>query len=160
MRSLHEVQGLDDDTLDSALRDYRGELDALDDDMATAFAALPEERRALVTNHHVFGYLADRFDFRVVGAVIPSGTTLASPSAADLRDLASAIEDAGVPTIFVDASQPARLAEVLADEVDVHVRIRSLATESLTPEGEGAATYLEMMRANTEAIVDGLSARN
>ncbi|WIB27851.1 zinc ABC transporter substrate-binding protein AztC [Curtobacterium sp. MCSS17_015] len=157
---LHEVQGLDDDTLDSALRDYRGELDALDDDMATAFAALPEERRALVTNHHVFGYLADRFDFRVVGAVIPSGTTLASPSAADLRDLASAIEDAGVPTIFVDASQPARLAEVLADEVDVHVRIRSLATESLTPEGEGAATYLEMMRANTEAIVDGLSARN
>jgi zinc/manganese transport system substrate-binding protein len=64
-----------------------------------------------------------------------------------------------VPTIFVDASQPARLAEVLADEVDVHVAIRSLATESLTAEGGGAASYLEMMRLNTDAIVDGLSVR-
>lgn len=157
---LHEVPELDDDALDTALGDYRDELAALDADMTEAFAALPEDRRALVTNHHVFGYLADRFDFRVVGAVIPSGTTLASPSAADLRDLASAIEEADVPTIFVDASQPARLAEVLADEVDVHVAIRSLATESLTPEGEGAATYLEMMRSNTDAIVDGLSIGN
>ena len=156
---LHDVPGLDDARLDTALDDYRDDLTDLDQDMTAAFAALPEDRRALVTNHHVFGYLADRFDFRVVGAVIPSGTTLASPSAADLRDLAAAIEDAGVPTVFVDASQPARLAEVLADEADVHVRIRSLATESLSAEGQGAATYLEMMRSNTAAIVDGLSAR-
>jgi zinc/manganese transport system substrate-binding protein len=154
---LHAVPGLDNGALDTALGDYRDELAALDHDMTEAFATIPEDRRALVTNHHVFGYLADRFGFRVVGAVIPSGTTLASPSAADLRDLAEAIEEARVPTIFVDASQPARLAEVLADEVDVHVVIRSLATESLTPEGKGAATYLEMMRSNTEAIVDGLS---
>jgi zinc/manganese transport system substrate-binding protein len=146
--ALHEVDGIDD-----------AALDALDDDMATAFAALPDDGRALVTNHHVFGYLADRFDFRVVGAVIPSGTTLASPSAADLRDLTTAIEEAGVRTIFDDASQPARLAEVLAEEADVHVDVTALATESLSPPGEGAATYLEMMRSNTEDIVTGLSAR-
>ncbi len=135
---------------------YLDELAALDDEMTEAFATIPQERRALVTNHHVFGYLADRYGFRVVGAVIPSGTTLASPSAADLRDLADAIEQAGVPTIFADLSQPARLAEVLADEVDVHVEIRSLATESLTADG-AAATYLGMMRANTASIVAGLS---
>jgi zinc/manganese transport system substrate-binding protein len=156
---LHEVDGIDDAALDAGLRAYGDELDALDDDMTAAFAALPEDRRALVTNHHVFGYLADRFGFRVVGAVIPSGTTLASPSAADLRDLTTAIEEAGVPTIFVDASQPARLAEVLAEEADVHVDVTALATESLSPPGEGAATYLEMMRSNTADIVTGLSAR-
>ena len=156
---LHEVDGIDDAALDAGLQAYGAELDALDDDMTTAFAALPEDSRALVTNHHVFGYLADRFDFRVVGAVIPSGTTLASPSAADLRDLTTAIEEAGVRTIFVDASQPARLAEVLAQEADVHVDVTALATESLSPPGEGAATYLEMMRSNTEDIVTGLSAR-
>ena len=138
---------------------YREQLEELDAAMTASFATLPEDRRALVTNHHVFGYLADRFDFRVVGAVIPSGTTLASPSAADLRDLAAAIEEAGVPTIFADASQPARLGEVLAEEVDVHVAIRPLATESLTAEGP-ASTYLGMMRANTDAIVDGLSISN
>jgi zinc/manganese transport system substrate-binding protein len=138
---------------------YTERLEDLDAAMTSAFAALPEDRRALVTNHHVFGYLADRHGFRVVGAVIPSGTTLASPSAADLRDLADAIDEAGVPTIFADASQPARLAEVLADEVDVHVTIRPLATESLSEDGD-AATYLGMMRSNTAAIVDGLSISN
>ncbi|MFS0728972.1 metal ABC transporter substrate-binding protein [Curtobacterium sp. 1P10AnD] len=136
---------------------YRAELAALDDEVAAALATVPAERRALVTNHHVFGYLADRYDFRVVGAVIPSGTTLASPSAADLRDLATAIEDAGVPTIFADLSQPARLAEVLADEVGVEVTITPLATESLTPTGP-ASTYVGMTRSNADAIADGLSA--
>lgn len=138
---------------------YLDELATLDTTMSDAFATIPVGRRALVTNHHVFGYLADRYGFRVVGAVVPSGTTLASPSAADLRDLATAIEDAGVPTVFADLSQPERLAQVLADEVDLHVEVRALATESLTADGD-AATYLGMMRANTDAIVAGLSARN
>ena len=160
-RMVDVVEALDDGLRDAGIDPtgtdgYLDELSSLDDEMTRAFAGIPEDRRALVTNHHVFGYLADRYGFRVVGAVIPSGTTLASPSAADLRDLASAIDEAGVPTIFADLSQPARLAEVLADEVDVHVEIRSLATESLTADGE-ASTYLGMMRSNTDAIVDGLS---
>lgn len=160
-RMVDVVEALDDE-LDAVGIDapgtgaYTDRLDALDTDMTAAFDTVPANRKALVTNHHVFGYLADRYGFRVVGAVIPSGTTLASPSAADLRDLADAIEQAGVPTIFADASQPARLAEVLAEEVDVQVSIRSLATESLTEDG-AASTYLGMMRSNTEAIVDGLT---
>ncbi|MFJ3322477.1 MULTISPECIES: metal ABC transporter substrate-binding protein [unclassified Curtobacterium] len=163
-RMVDVVEALDDDLRDVGVRatgtaDYLDALHALDGEMEQAFGALSPGQRALVTNHHVFGYLADRYGFRVVGAVIPSGTTLASPSAADLRDLADAIEGAGVPTVFADASQPARLAQVLADEVDVHVEIRSLATESLTADGP-ASTYLGMMRSNTEAIVDGLSVRN
>lgn len=163
-RMVDVVEALDADLRDAGVEPtgtdaYLDELATLDDEMTEAFAGIPEERRALVTNHHVFGYLADRYGFRVVGAVIPSGTTLASPSAADLRDLAAAIDEAGVPTIFADLSQPARLAEVLADEVDVHVRIRSLATESLTEDGD-ASTYLGMMRSNTDAIVAGLSIYN
>ncbi|WP_022906110.1 metal ABC transporter substrate-binding protein [Curtobacterium sp. B18] len=158
------VESLDDDLRDVGIRatgtaDYLDALHALDGEMERAFGALGPGQRALVTNHHVFGYLADRYGFRVVGAVIPSGTTLASPSAADLRDLADAIEETGVRTVFADASQPARLAEVLAEEVDVHVDIQPLATESLTTDGP-ASTYLGMMRSNTEAIVDGLSVRN
>ncbi|WP_350355064.1 metal ABC transporter substrate-binding protein [Curtobacterium sp. DN_7.5] len=161
-RRMAEVVSALDDALDEVGIDapgadgYRAQLDALDGEVATAFATVPADRRALVTNHHVFGYLADRYGFRIVGAVIPSGTTLASPSAADLRDLATAIEDAGVPTIFADLSQPARLAEVLADEAGIQVTITPLATESLTATGP-ASSYLGMTRSNAEAIVDGLS---
>jgi zinc/manganese transport system substrate-binding protein len=159
-RMVDVVEALDDELRAAGIEPtgttaYLDELAVLDHEMTAAFAGIPADRRALVTNHHVFGYLADRYDFRVVGAVVPSGTTLASPSAADLRDLADAIEEAGVPTIFADASQPARLAEALAEEVDVRVTIRPLATESLAEDGD-ASTYLGMMRSNASAIADGL----
>ncbi|OUZ07588.1 zinc ABC transporter substrate-binding protein [Aeromicrobium sp. PE09-221] len=135
---------------------YLDELDALDRHMGDAFDAIPADRRSLVTNHHVLGYLADRYDFEVIGAVIPSGTTLASPSAADLDSLATAITQNDVPAIFADSSQPDRLAQVLADTADIEVEVVSLYSESLTAEGE-AATYLGMMRANTDAIASALS---
>lgn len=136
---------------------YRADLQRLDAEMSTAFAAIPAERRALVTNHHVFGYLADRFGFRVVGAVIPGGTTLAAPSTSDLADLVSAIDEAGVTTIFAESSSPDRLVGALADEADRRVAVTELFTESLTDAAGGAPDYLTMMRVNTERIADGLS---
>lgn len=151
------IPGVDEEVVGANADAYRAELELLDAEMVEAFSAIPENRRALVTNHHVFGYLADRFGFRVVGAVIPGGTTLAAPSAADLRDLASAIEEADVPTIFAESSQPDRLVQVLASEAGVEVDVAELFTESLTEPGDGADTYLTMMRTNTERIADGLS---
>jgi zinc/manganese transport system substrate-binding protein len=155
--ALAEVDGVDRDELDRSVAAYRSELERLDDDMAAAFADIPEGHRALVTNHHVFGYLADRFDFEVVGAVIPGGTTLAAPSASDLADLVDAVEDTGVPAIFAESSSPDRLVQALASEADVHVEVIELYTESLTDADGGAPDYLTMMRVNTERITTGLT---
>lgn len=130
---------------------------ALDAEVEQLLSVVPEERRVLVTNHHVFGYLADRYGFRVLGAVIPGATTLASPSAADLADLAAVIEQARVPVLFADASSPTQLVDALADTVELEVSVVSLWTESLSPPGEGAETYPEMMRANARSIADALT---
>ncbi|NUJ87741.1 zinc ABC transporter substrate-binding protein [Plantibacter sp. MCCC 1A11337] len=154
---LEEIPTLDAAELQANAATYTAGLEALDAEMAEAFAAIPAEQRKLVTNHHVFGYLAARYDFQVIGAVIPSGTTLAAPSASDLEELSTAIEEAGVRTIFADSSQPDRLVQVLADEADVDVAVVPLFTESLTAESGDAPTYLTMMRANTERIATGLS---
>jgi zinc/manganese transport system substrate-binding protein len=151
------VDGVDAEALAASTAAYREELADLDATMTETFAAIPADRRNLVTNHHVFGYLAARYDFRVIGAVIPGGTTLASPSASDLRDLVAAIEEAEVSTVFAESSQPDRLVQVLADGANIDVDVVELFTESLTNPGEGADTYLTMMRANTERISAGLS---
>ncbi|PPG62841.1 zinc ABC transporter substrate-binding protein [Rathayibacter sp. AY2B7] len=154
---LAALDGVDPAAVRDRTAGYRAELERLDSEMAAAFAAIPAERRALVTNHHVFGYLADRFDFDVVGAVIPGGTTLAAPSASDLADLVDAVEQTGVPTIFAESSSPDRLVQALASEADIRVEVVELFTESLTgPEG-GAPDYLAMMRVNTQRIATGLS---
>ncbi|WP_291478267.1 zinc ABC transporter substrate-binding protein AztC [Corynebacterium sp.] len=141
----------------SSAETYRSELEDLDAEVSELLGSVPEDRRKLVTNHHVFGYLADRFGYEVIGTVIPGGTTLAAPSAADLRDLSTTVRDNRVPAIFADSSQPRRLADVLADEAGVTVDVVPLFTESLTgPDGE-AGTYIDMQRINAERIRDALS---
>ncbi|MGW6305359.1 zinc ABC transporter substrate-binding protein AztC [Streptomyces niveus] len=150
------VKGVDRKAVEKNASGYGGEITELTSWMRTAFDEIPEGSRQLVTNHHVFGYLAERFGFRIVGAVIPSGTTLASPSASDLRSLADAVEKAGVKAVFADSSQPDRLAQVLRSESRIDVDVVPLFSESLTEKGKGAATYLEMMRANTRSIATGL----
>jgi len=154
---LAEVDGMDEGAVRERSRAYLSRLEELDAEMAEAFGAIPPQQRALVTNHHVFGYLAQRFDFRVVGTVIPGGTTLAAPSASDLADLVDAVESTGVRTIFAESSSPDRLVRALADEADVHVEVVELFTESLTEAGGGAPDYLTMMRVNTQRIATGLS---
>ncbi|MEC5199699.1 zinc/manganese transport system substrate-binding protein [Arthrobacter sp. PL16] len=154
------IDGIDPRAIETSAATYQAKLADLDAAMTEALAAIPAHRRNLVTNHHVFGYLAARYDFRVIGAVIPGGTTLASPSASDLRDLVAAIEEAQVNTIFAESSQPDRLVQVLADGANIDVDVVELFTESLTDPGEGADTYLTMMRTNTERISTGLSPSN
>ncbi|MFI6284100.1 zinc ABC transporter substrate-binding protein AztC [Streptomyces sp. NPDC051018] len=155
---VEHVDGVDEKAVRDNAGRYDGRLADLTAWMEKSFAAVPEDRRALVTNHHVFGYLADRFGLRVIGAVIPSGTTLASPSSSDLRSLTRAIEKTQVRTVFADSSQPTRLAEVLRQEMGGDVNVVPLHSESLTEKGKGAGTYLEMMRANTSAMAEGLTA--
>ena len=156
-RVVENVPGVDAAAIEGNAAGYRSELVALDKEMESSFAAIPADNRQLVTNHHVFGYLAERFGFTIVGAVIPGGSTLAAPSASDLRDLVGAIEQAGVRTIFAESSQPDRLIQVLADEAGIQVEVSELFTESLSGPGSGAESYLTMMRTNTERISTGLS---
>ncbi len=152
-----EVDGVDTAVVRERADAYAKQVGELDAELAERFAGLPPERRVLVTNHHVFGYLADRYDFTVIGAIIPGGTTLASPSSSDLASLVTAIRRHQVPAIFADTSQPVRLAEVLAAESGIRVNVVPLYSESLSEPDGDAGTYLDLMRFNAEAIIRGLS---
>ncbi|MFF8818271.1 metal ABC transporter solute-binding protein, Zn/Mn family [Leucobacter sp. NPDC015123] len=158
--TLAALPSLDDDTRAAIMQrgtGYAADLAAADASMAKRFAAIPRERRVLVTNHHVFGYFAKRYGFEILGTAIPGGTTLAAPSAKDLNALVSAITEARVPTIFAESSSPDRLMRVLADEAGITVDVVPLFTESLSEPGAGAATYVAMLQTNTDRIVAGLA---
>ena len=155
---LATIEGIDDDALAANVDAYKAELDALQDSIEQTVAAVPEQQRTLVTNHEVFNYYAARFGFDVVGAVIPSLSTDAEPSAAGLEALADTIRAEGVTVIFGETTQSTQVAEALADEVGEDVEIVELYSESLGDDGSGAETYLAMMTTNTELITTALSA--
>nr|WP_197717016.1 zinc ABC transporter substrate-binding protein AztC [Glycomyces terrestris] len=156
-RVIEHVAGVDADRVRANADAYGAQLDELHEHTSELFGRIPEEHRKLVTNHHVFGYLAERYGFEVIGAVVPSGTTLASPSASDLKDLADAVAASGVPAVFADSSQPDLLVQAMAAETGVDIEVIPLFTESLTQPDQGAGTYLEMAYGNAEAIADGLT---
>ena len=153
---ITEFDGIDTAAIVRNAEVYRRQLTELDASMAADFETIAVQRRKLVTNHHVLGYLAQRFGFTVIGAIVPSGTTLAAPSPSDLESLVGAIETARVPAIFIDSSQPEKLARVLSEQADIAVTIVPLYSESLSPPGTPGATYVDMMRSNTDSIVKGL----
>lgn len=153
---LADVEGIDRASLDRATTAYLAELATLDTEVAEALAAVPEADRTLVTNHEAFGYFADRYGFRVVGAVIPAGSTQAEPSSSEVTELVEVIRETGVPAIFAETSSSAVLAEALAAEAG-DVEVVTLFSESLGDAGSGGATYLEMMRTDADRIAEALT---
>jgi zinc/manganese transport system substrate-binding protein len=136
---------------------YADALTLLDEEIALLVSGLPEERRLLITNHHSLGYFAARYGFRVVGTVIPGGTTLGAPSSADLAALVDLIEDLGIPAIFAENIDATALVAALAAEVDHPVAVVVLTTDSLGEPGTEEATLLGLLRSNARLIVEALA---
>lgn len=135
---------------------YRSEVLDLNDEIAAMIELIPPERRMLVTNHFSYGYYADRYGLRLLGTVIPAATTAAETSAADFAALVDLLEREQVSVVFGSTTEPATLAEALAEEVGYDVSVVKLYTGSLGEPGSGAETYVDMMRATTRLIVESL----
>ena len=132
---------------------YLAELKALDADIRTSLAAVPAERRVLVTSHDAFGYFAAAYGLKVLA---PQGiSTEAEASAADVAALIRQIRKDGVQAVFVENVTDPRLLEQIVRETGARIG-GTLYSDALSPPGTGAATYVGMMRHNAGAITAAL----
>jgi ABC-type Zn uptake system ZnuABC Zn-binding protein ZnuA len=137
---------------DRAVRRLR----ALDAGVRRCIGRIPPSERVLVTTHDALGYYARRYGLRVVGTVIPSLSTQAQASAGDLSELVDTIRREGVKAIFAESAVNASVEDAIAQETGARVG-RPLWADALGPEGSSGATYEGSIRANTAAIVEGLT---
>jgi ABC-type Zn uptake system ZnuABC Zn-binding protein ZnuA len=133
---------------------YKQELTDLDDWATEQFSSVPEDRRLLVSDHETFNYLAQAYDLEVVGA-LTGFSSLAESSAQELAALEDAINDLGVPAIFVSTTVPPGLADRVAE--DTGVQVVRVHTGSLSDEEGSAVTYLEMMRSTISLMANALN---
>jgi zinc/manganese transport system substrate-binding protein len=120
-------------------------------------SAVPSERRILVTDHDALAYFANRYDFEVVGVVIPGGSTLGETSSQDLATLVSVMRDRQVSAIFGNQATNADILAVLADEVGSRVSVTEVFVGSLGGPGSEAETYIDMMTTNATRISQALA---
>ena len=133
---------------------YLAELDTLDAEIRAAVAALPEDRRTVVTSHDAFGYFAADYGLTFVA---PQGvSTEAEASAQDVAALITQIREAGIAAVFVENIADRRLLDQIAAETGAAIG-GTLYSDALSgPEGP-AATYLAMMRHNLGQLTGALS---
>src|SRR3954453_183331 len=96
-------------------------LHALDRGVRACLAAVPQNRRRMVTSHDALGYFARRYGIEVVGTVIPARSTAAQPSAGEVAQLVNTIREAGVKAIFAESSVNPKVEEAVAHEAGARV---------------------------------------
>jgi ABC-type Zn uptake system ZnuABC Zn-binding protein ZnuA len=134
---------------------YIARLQALDQWVRSQVNQLPVNKRLLVTNHDALGYFAQAYDFKIIGAVIPSVTTDASPSAEQLAGLIDTIKKSGAPAIFLDIGENRKLADQIASETGAKV-VTDLYVESTSGSDGPAPTYIDMIKYDVTTIIAAL----
>jgi zinc/manganese transport system substrate-binding protein len=119
-------------------------------------AAIPAQKRVLVTDHQAFSYFAERYDFDVAGVVIPGGSTLAEPSSQELADLIQTVLAEGVSAVVSNYFEPSAVLDSVAEEGG-EITVVPLYVGSIgDPDGD-AGDYQSMMLTNARLLAEALS---
>lgn len=137
---------------------YEEALDEAEEYLRMQAETIAAERRVLVTAHDAFGYFGRAYGFAVYG--LQGISTDAQAGTADVSALAALIVEKRIPAIFVETSISSKTIEALQEAVcaqGFQVEIGgTLYSDSLGDGDSGADTYLNMVRANIDTIVEAL----
>lgn len=132
----------------TALTEQLWQLDAWIKD---TIETIPPGQRVLITTHSSFNYYVQAYnleDYQTLQGL----STVASPSASQVRELVAEIQQAKVPTIFAESRTSDRVLRNVARAAQVE-----LSPTRLYADGLGDATsYIEMMSYNTCVIANNL----
>lgn len=131
--------------------DLDARFEALDAEIRESLSVIPEAQRKLVTGHESMGYFADRYDFTLIGALIPSLSSQSQVSASNLAELRAVIEREDVPAIFNETGTPEGVADAIGDQTGA--RVVEISTHTLPDDG----SYFTFMRDVAAAVEDGLT---
>lgn len=123
---------------------------ALDQELKSAFAAIPEERRRVVTSHDAFHYFGRAYGIDFVS--VQGVSTEAEPTAEDLAKIVRQARDGRLSAIFLENMSDPRLAETVAQESGVKVGGELYADALSEPNGP-APDYLSLIRYNAKQLL-------
>jgi zinc/manganese transport system substrate-binding protein len=133
---------------------YVAQLDELDRDIRSAIAAIPQERRVVVTTHDAFGYFASGYgvEFKAIQGI----STDAEPSAADLARIIRQVKARKAPAVFLENVSDPRKMERIARETGARVG-GTLFSDALSAADGPAPSYIALMRHNIRELSKALA---
>jgi zinc/manganese transport system substrate-binding protein len=133
---------------------YLEKLDALDKEVREAVAAIPQDRRRIITSHDAFGYFQAAYGIEFIA---PQGvSTESEASARDVGRIITQIKRQKIPAVFLENVTDPRLIQRIAAESGAKVG-GQLYSDALTDEKGAAPTYIDMIRYNIKQLVTALA---
>ena len=135
---------------------YVAELEALDTEVRAAMAALPADRRKIITSHDAFGYFGAAYGLELLA---PEGvSTESEATAADVAGIIRQVREEAIPAIFVENIKDRRLIDQIAAETRAMVG-GELHTDALSAKDGPAPTYIDMIRHNVGTLTETLTSK-
>jgi zinc/manganese transport system substrate-binding protein len=135
---------------------YAAELASADAKVRAAIAAVPAERRKVITSHDAFGYFGAAYGIEFVA---PLGvSTEDQASAKGVAKLIDQIRAEHISAVFVENITDPRLVKQIANETGVKLG-GELFSDALSKPGGDAATYTDMFGHNRNALVAAMTAK-
>jgi zinc/manganese transport system substrate-binding protein len=132
---------------------YVKELEKLDTWALAQFAAIPADKRQVITSHDAFGYLADRYKIKFLAPQGISSDT--EPSAKGISQLIRQIKREKIKALFVENISNPKLIAQIGQDTGASVGA-SLYSDALSAPKQPGTTYLLMMRHNVMELVAGM----
>jgi manganese/zinc/iron transport system substrate-binding protein len=138
---------------------YAARLESLDEKLRGRIAAIPQQRRVLVTAHDAFRYFGRAYGLEVVG--VQGVSTESEAGLGDINRIVDLVVSRGIPAVFVETSVSDRNVTAIQEGAQSRRHAVSLGgrlySDSLGAAGSGAETLEQVLEANAETIVAGLS---
>lgn len=136
---------------------YLKELQALDAFARSQFAAVPAEKRLVITAHQAFGYLGARYQIKFLA---PQGISSdGEPSAKEVARLIRQIKKDKIRAVFVENMSNPKLLAQIAKDTGVTLGPK-LYVDALSGPTEPGSSYLRMMHYNVTQLVAGMKLNN
>lgn len=132
---------------------YDDSLQKLDQWIRFQMQTLSPVQKQVLTTHDGFGYYGRSYGITFLS---PWGlSTDVEPSPLQLRRLLKDIRAGGIRVLFLENMMNPRLMEEISRETGLFIG-GTLFSDALSEKSGPAGTYLEMMRHNTQTLVDGM----
>ncbi|MDJ0597307.1 MAG: zinc ABC transporter substrate-binding protein [Crocosphaera sp.] len=134
------------------------DLERLDSWIQQQINTIPESQRKLVTTHDAFQYYATTYGLTITGTLIGISTE-EQPSAQTVKNLTEAIKKTQVQAIFAETTINPVLINTVAQEAGVKLAENPLYSDSIGAIGSEGDSYITMLVANTQTIVEALGGK-
>jgi manganese/iron transport system substrate-binding protein len=131
---------------------YADQIKALDAPLRKRLAAIPEDKRWLVTSEGAFSYLARDYGMREAYLWPINADQQGTPQ--QVRHVIELVKENGIPVVFSESTVSDRAAKQVAKETGAAYG-GVLYVDSLSAEGGPVPTYLDLLRVTVDTVAKG-----